>query len=100
MYIELPVEGCNILSSDSSLYNYSADGHSRTHYVIYDGKLLKESEQTSQYGYDHTGTCLSTGDLVYKPELRIDFEMYSLAVLFLVGYLLFSFIIEKVIGKK
>lgn len=100
MNIDLPVEGCNILTSDNSLYNYSADGHTRTHYVIYDGKLVKESEQYSQYGYSYTGTCLSTGDLVYKPELRINFEIYSLAVLLVVGYLLFSFILEKLMRLK
>ena len=35
------------------------------------GKAFKANETTSSYGYDYTGTCLSTGDIVYAPEMKI-----------------------------
>lgn len=70
MYVNLPSTGCNIISSSTAFYNYSTDGHVRSNYVIYDGKALKSSESYSQAGYNYTGECLETGDLVYKPELK------------------------------
>lgn len=70
MNVELPTSGCNIISSSTSFYNYHDDGHTRDNYIIYDGKAILSATSSSQYGYSYTGTCLSTGDLVYKPEYK------------------------------
>ena len=77
MYVELPETGCNIINSSTSFYNYSTDGRTRQNYVIYDGKAFLQSSTTNQYGYSYTGDCLSTGDLVYQPELRVYFPIIS-----------------------
>lgn len=77
MDVVLPSTGCNIINSSTSFYNYSTDGHTRETYVIYDGKAILQSSNTSQYGYTYTGTCLSTGDLVYKPELDVYFPILA-----------------------
>lgn len=96
MYVDLPVEGCNILNSSTSLYNYSVDGRTRTQYALYDGNLYKVAESYNQYGYTYTGTCLSTGDLVYKPEIKIYFEFIAGTVVGIIFYLLFQLIIKKI----
>lgn len=70
MNIELPSTGCNILQSDNLIYNYLPDGRTRREYAIFDGQLKLRNESTSQYGYSYTGECLSTGDLIYKPEWK------------------------------
>lgn len=80
MNVDLPSTGCNILNSSTSFYNYSPDNHTRSLYYIYEGKALKSSETYNQYGYTYTGTCLKTGDLVYKPELN--FYEQTVATLF------------------
>lgn len=81
MNVELPSTGCNILISNSSFYNYSSDRRTRQRYYIYDGVAHMESSSTSTYGYDYTGTCLNTGDLVYKPELKVYFPLASFCVI-------------------
>lgn len=70
MDVELPSTGCNILRSDSSFYNYSADSRTRSTYYIYNGQAKLESVASSQYGYTYSGDCLVTGDLVYRPEYK------------------------------
>ena len=96
MNVELPSTGCNILRSDSSFYNYSNDSKTRQTYYIYDGQAKLESSVYNQYGYTYTGTCLETGDLVYKPEYK--------EVLFpLLGFVSFLFIlglVYKIIIKR
>lgn len=77
MDVVLPETGCNIINSSTSFYNYSSDGRTRTNYVIYDGKAILQSTNTSQYGYSYSGDCLVTGDLVYKPEMQIYFPVIS-----------------------
>ena len=44
-----------------------------------------QSETYNQYGYTYSGSCLHTGDLVYKPELTFYF---NLAGFVLVAFLL------------
>ena len=95
MYVELPSSGCNIIQSSTSFYNYSPDNRTRQTWVIYDGKAYKQAESYNQNGYNYTGTCLSTGDVQYKPEIRIYFEAISFALCFLVGWLLFKFIVRR-----
>lgn len=71
MNVELPSTGCNIINSAVSFYNYSNNNRTRALYYIYDGQAKKANETTSTYGYEYTGTCLRTGDLVYAPEMKI-----------------------------
>lgn len=77
MNVVLPETGCNIINNSTSFYNYSSDGRTRKSYIIYDGKAILQSTSTSQYGYTYTGDCLTTGDLIYKPELTIYFPVIS-----------------------
>lgn len=79
MNVELPNTGCNIINSSTSFYNYHSDGRTRDTYIIYDGRAILQSTSTSQYGYNYNGECLSTGDLVYKPEVK-DFWMPHMAI--------------------
>ena len=79
MNVELPTTGCNILISDNSFYNYSTDARTRDRYYIYEGVAHLQSSDYSQYGYTYSGTCLNTGDLVYKPEIK-DFWMPHMAI--------------------
>lgn len=80
MDVVLPSEGCNIINSSTTFYNYSQDSRTRQSYVIYEGKAIKQSESYNQYGYTYTGTCLHTGDLVYKPELTFYFNLAGFAL--------------------
>ena len=77
MNVELPNTGCNIINTNTTFYNYSTDGRTRETYVIYEGKALLQATNTNQYGYNYTGTCLNTGDLVYKPEIQIYFPFIA-----------------------
>lgn len=77
MEVELPSNGCNIITSSTSFYNYSPDGRTRETYYIYDGKAFLRESTYNQYGYSYTGTCLYTGDLIYKPELQVYFPLIS-----------------------
>lgn len=92
MDVRLPDTGCNILNSATSFYNYSDDTRTRETYIIYDGQAHKTGETYNQYGYSYTGTCMETGDLVYKPELEIYFIHIALAVFVgICGLILFIF---------
>lgn len=70
MDVKLPTTGCNIINSSTSFYNYSPDNKTRELYYIYDGKALLANSIYNQYGYSYSGDCLSTGDIVYKPEYK------------------------------
>ena len=98
MNVQLPTSGCNIINSATSFYNYSSDGHTRDAYVIYDGKPLLQSSTYSQYGYSYTGTCLHTGDLVYKPEYK-DFIMpfYGFLAFVFILWLVYRIIIKRLL---
>ena len=90
MNVELPNTGCNILQSDNLIYNYSNNNRTRKEYVIYEGKLYLRNESNSNYDLSHNGTCLSTSDLVYKPELRgVWFPIIAFVMFF--GIVLFVF---------
>lgn len=82
MDIELPNTGCNIINSSTSFYNYSIDGKTRQSYYIIDGKAFLRDSTYNQYGYGYTGTCLYTGDIVYKPELKIYFPVIAFLLIF------------------
>lgn len=98
MNVELPTTGCNIINSSTTFYNYSSDGRTRTSYVIYDGKALKQAETYNQYGYSYTGDCLNTGDLLYKPELVPLFEWCCIILCALIAVLLWK-TIGRLIGR-
>lgn len=84
MNVELPTTGCNVINSATSFYNYSPDAQTRSLYYVYEGQALLANTQTSQYAYTYTGDCLSTGDLVYKPELKVWFPIVSAIILFFI----------------
>lgn len=81
MNVELPTTGCNVINSSTTFYNYSNDSRTRETYIIYDGQAKLQSSSYNQYGYTYSGDCLSTGDLIYKPEIKIYFEFISLFIL-------------------
>lgn len=89
MNVELPNTGCNIINSSTSFYNYSNDARTRKTYIIYEGKALLQATNNSQYGYNYTGDCLTTGDLVYKPELQIYFPF--IASIIIIGAILLAY---------
>lgn len=88
MNVDLP-NGCNIINSATSFYNYTNNNRTRALYYIYEGKAFKANEITNNYGFDYTGTCLSTGSLIYKPELKIYFPVIAFIIIcgaFLLAY--------------
>lgn len=96
MNVEMPSTGCNIINNSTSFYNYSDDLRTRESYIIYDGKAILQSRTTSQYGYTYTGDCLSTGDLVYKPELKgVIFPVISIFSIYLIYRLVFRLLRGK-----
>ena len=97
MYVILPETGCNILNNSTSFYNYSTDRRTRNVYYIYDGKAFLQSSQTSPGQYTYTGDCLSTGDLIYKPELQIYFPIVSFCLISFVIYVVYSIIIKRLL---
>lgn len=95
MNVELPTSGCNILVSSTSFYNYSSDGFYRDTYYIYDGVAHKQSSVYNQYGYSPSGTCLVTGDLVYRPELQVYFPFLQFVFITFILVLLYKIIIKR-----
>ena len=95
MNVELPTTGCNIINSATSFYNYSSDSKTRESYIIYEGKALLQSSTYNQYGYTYTGTCLNTGDLVFKPELRVYFPVTAFIVIMIITLIIYKVILER-----
>lgn len=98
MNVDLPNTGCNIISSSSSFYNYHSDGRTRDTYIIYENQAILQNTSTSQYGYTYSGDCLTTGDLVYKPELQVYFQFFSVILCGLIAVLLWK-TIGRLIGR-
>lgn len=91
MEVELPESGCNILTSDDTFYNYSVNRKRRRTYVIYEGKAFMSAEANNEAGYTYTGTCLSTGDLVYKPEYKeFIFPNVAIVIFFIICILVYK----------
>lgn len=97
MDVVLPTTGCNIISNSTTFYNYSSDGRTRSTYVIYDGKALLQSTNTSQYGYTYTGDCLVTGDLVYKPEIEVYFPLAAFCVICFILIMIYRIFIKRLL---
>lgn len=95
MNVELPSTGCNILISDTSFYNYSNDRRTRQRWYIYNGTAHLESSSTSTYGYDYTGTCIHTGDLVYKPEIQVYFPIIAFCIICAITYFIHTLITRR-----
>lgn len=94
MNVELPTTGCNISNSSGYIDNYS--GNIRTRYLINENKLVKVYSTTyatrpSDY------ICLSTGDLVYKPELAIYFQFISAIMILIATVILFKITIGRLL---
>lgn len=97
MDVQLPSTGCNIINSSTSFYNYHVDGHTRDSYVIYEGKAFLQSTSTSQYGYTYTGTCLHTGDFVYRPELQVYFPVVQFGLALCVVLLIYKIFLKRLL---
>lgn len=97
MEIELP-SGCNIINSASSFLNYTNNNRTRALYYIVDGQVFKSSETYSNVGFDYSGTCLSTGDLIYKPEYSDFWLPFTsiVAFVFILG-LIYHIIIRRLL---
>lgn len=97
MNVELPSTGCNIINSSTTFYNYHTDNRTRDYYVIYDGKALLQSSTYNQYGYSYTGTCLTTGDLVYKPEVQVYFPILSFIIICSILLFIYNLFIKRLL---
>lgn len=97
MDVVLPATGCNIISNSTTFYNYSPDRRTRETYVIYDGKAILQSTATNQQGYNYTGTCLVTGDLVYKPELDVYFPIISFCICCAILLFIYNLFIKRLL---
>lgn len=88
--IELPHSGCNVYYG-TYIDNYH--NNTRTRYYLNETKLIKST--TSTYSHMPDGyTCISQGDLVYKPETEIYFYVISIIfaiAIFLLAVRLFFF---------
>lgn len=72
--IELPPDGCNVFYG-TYVDNY--DRNIRTRYYFSENKLVKST--TSSYTRLPDGAvCLSRGDLIYKPETEVYFNVISI----------------------
>lgn len=97
MDVDMPTTGCNIINSATTFYNYSADGRTRQQYVIFDGQAILQSTSTSQYGYTYTGDCLDTGDIVYRPEIKVYFPIISFLMCLLILSIIYRVIIKRLL---
>lgn len=95
MDVEIPTTGCNIIASATSFYNYSSDGRTRETYFIYDGVPHLQSSTYNQHGYTYTGNCLSTGDLVYKPELKVYFPILAFSAVCFLLIVIYRLMIKR-----
>lgn len=97
MNVDIPDYGCNIISSSTTFYNYSNNNRTRETYVIYDGVAHLQNTQTNQNAYNYTGTCLSDGDLVYKPELDVYFPILSFCLVCFIIILIYHIFIKRLL---
>lgn len=97
MDVALPTTGCNILNNSTTFYNYSNNNRTRTTYVIYDGEAHVTSVSTSPTGYNYTGDCLITGDLVYKPELQVYFPALAFCSICFILIMIYRIFIKRLL---
>ncbi len=92
MEIELPNEGCNVITS-TGFTNYN--GSIRRNYIIFGARAFLTSENTSSVGQNYTGECISTGDLVYKPELEVYFNVLSIFIFLFILFVAFRLMLYR-----
>ena len=97
MEVELPNDGCNIINSSSSFYNYTNNNQTRSLYYIYDGKAIKASTSTRNEGYNYSGTCIVTGDLIYRPEKQVEFQIWAFLIIILITYIIYKIMLERLL---
>lgn len=101
MDVQLPDTGCNIINNATSFYNYSADGKTRDVYYIYEGVAHLQSSSYNQYGYTYSGTCLQTGDLIFRPEYKeFIFPLASIIISLLLFYFAYKLMLSHWWRKK
>lgn len=89
--IPLPETGCNVYHG-SYVDNYF--NGKRTRFYLNDTQLVQSSK--SDYSRVPDGvTCINTGDLIYKPELEVyfnlaSFVLFPLLILFAIRLILFK----------
>lgn len=94
MDVNLPTNGCNISQSNGFIDNYY--NGTRTRYTITENKLVQSYRTT--YTSIPTGyTCLNTGDIIYKPELAVYFQIISLALVGIATLIIFKIIIGRLL---
>ena len=97
MEIELPSTGCNVFYG-SYLDNYTNNGYTRTRYYFNEGKLVKSNTSQSNYNSIPSGaTCITTGDLVYKPELGVYVPFLAMTLFVFVLILVYKIIIKRLL---
>lgn len=97
MDVALPTTGCNILNNSTTFYNYSNNNRTRTTYVIYDGEAHVTAVSNSTTGYNYTGDCLVTGDLVYKPELQVYFPALAFCSICFILIMIYRIFIKRLL---
>lgn len=97
MEVDLP-SGCNIYYG-TYVDNYTNNGRTRVRYYINEGKLVPSSGSTSQYDQRPSNDyhCLTTGELVYKPEVQIYFPFLAGSLLVFVLILVYKIFIKRLL---
>lgn len=97
MEIEIPSGGCFTASGSTTFYHYL--NNQRITYYLYDGKFVRGSSSTYTSlpnGYH----CLSSGDLVYKPEITVYFPFMAFCLIAFAGILLFNIIFKRLWSSR
>lgn len=97
MNVDLPTTGCVVLNSSTTFYHYYDNDHYRDSYIIYEGVAHKQSTSYNVNGYTYSGTCLTTGDLVYRPELQVYFPVLGFILFCFIMVLLYNIIIKRLL---
>lgn len=80
----VPESGCNVLYN-GYFDNYNNGVRSRF-YVVENKAVL--SSRTSYYNLPSDAVCVSSSDIIYKPELPIYFEFISIILVFIALWIL------------
>ena len=92
MEIQIPSNGCSIYYGT---YIDHYQGNVRTRYYLQNEKLVKNS--SSSYNSMPSGySCISQGDLTYKPELKIWFPFLSFALILVCAILLYKIFLKRI----
>lgn len=97
MEIQLPQEGCNIFYG-SYVNNFTNDGRTVRRYYINENKLILSTTNTSQYSQLPSGYhCLSSNELIYKPEFDVYFPFLAGCLCVLVWIIIYKVIIKRLL---